>query len=170
MGFVRGGGGGGGGGACRVRGVSCGSVHLLRSILFLMTLETGECVCRLLCCVCTSRHSCMILMFRTGPDAVAERRRCTCVSFAVMSAALSSVHFPRLAGLHERLSSTVVAGGPCLRREPWRAVIDFLNFDFWFSAVFFLDMSLCGRLGLGGQGGRGKKSKSKKKSKLERMS
>ena len=24
------------------------------------------------------------------------------------------------AGLHERLSSTVVAGGPCLRREPWR--------------------------------------------------
>jgi hypothetical protein len=61
------------------------------------------------------------------------------------------------AGLHERLSSTVVAGGPCLRREPWRAVIDFLNFDFWFSAGFFLDMSLCGRLGLGGQGGRGMK-------------
>ena len=61
------------------------------------------------------------------------------------------------AGLHERLSSTVVAGGPCLRREPWRAVIDFLNFDFWFSAGFFLDVSLCGRLGLGGQGGRGKK-------------
>ena len=58
------------------------------------------------------------------------------------------------AGLHERLSSTVVAGGPCLRREPWRAVIDFLNFDFWFSAVFFLDMSLCGRLGRSGGAGR----------------
>ena len=41
------------------------------------------------------------------------------------------------AGLHERLSSTVVAGGPGLRREPWRAVIDFLNFDFWFSSSFF---------------------------------
>jgi len=53
------------------------------------------------------------------------------------------------AGLHERLSSTVVVGGPCLRREPWRAVLDFLNYDFWFSADFFW-MSLWGRLGLGG--------------------
>ena len=61
------------------------------------------------------------------------------------------------AGLHERLSSTVVAGGPCLRREPWRAVIDFLNFDFWFSAGFFLDMSL-----VGDSGWRARKSKSKK--------
>ena len=53
------------------------------------------------------------------------------------------------AGLHERLSPTVVAGGPGPRREPWRAVIDFLNFNFWFSSVFFLDVS--GRLGLGGR-------------------
>ena len=43
------------------------------------------------------------------------------------------------AGLHERLSSTVVAGGPGLRPnwEPWRAVSVFLNFDFWFSSDFF---------------------------------
>ena len=71
------------------------------------------------------------------------------------------------AGLHERLSSTVVAGGPCLRREPWRAVIDFLNFDFWFSAVFFLDMSLCGRLGgSGGAGREGQENRKVKKIKI----
>ena len=63
------------------------------------------------------------------------------------------------AGLHERLSSTVVAGGPGLRLdwEPWRAVSVFLNFD------LFFDFS--GRLGsvggaggtVGGRGGWGKK-------------
>ena len=50
---------------------------------------------------------------------------------------------PLQAGLQERLSSTVVAGGPGLRWEPWRAVIDFLNFDVGGSCpVFLLDVSL----------------------------
>ena len=67
------------------------------------------------------------------------------------------------AGLHERLSSTVVAGGPGLRPnwEPWRAVSVFLNFDFWFSSDFFsisLGDSEVG--GAGGTVGGGKKSKS----------
>ena len=70
------------------------------------------------------------------------------------------------AGLHERLSSTVVAGGPGLRREPWRAVIDFLNFDFWFSSSFFFLMSLWETR----YGREGQKNRKVKISKLEEMS
>ena len=67
------------------------------------------------------------------------------------------------AGLHERLSSTVVAGGPCLRREPWRAVIDFLNFDFWFSAGFFFGYVSLWETRSGGAGREGQENRKVKK-------
>ena len=68
------------------------------------------------------------------------------------------------AGLHERLSSTVVAGGPGLRPdwEPWRAVSVFFNFDFWSASGLFsfsLGDSEVGGAG-GTVGGRQKRSKS----------
>ena len=71
---------------------------------------------------------------------------------------------PLQAGLQERLSSTVVAGGPGLRWEPWRAVIDFLNFDFGGSCpVFLLDVSL----GDSVWGGSGRAGGAKKIEKLK---
>ena len=67
------------------------------------------------------------------------------------------------AGLQERLSPTVVAGGPGPRREPWRAVIDFLKFNFWFSSGCFWDVSLGDSVWGGGR------RKSKRPKKVEKL-
>ena len=67
------------------------------------------------------------------------------------------------AGLHERLSSTVVAGGPGLRPdwEPWRAVSVFLNFLLVLVRFFFDFSGRLGSWGSGGHGGGGGQKKSK---------